>query len=148
MPGERGTVPPAAGWKEGGVYAVLVSFRATNPTHYAILHVGFLNERGEPGNYSELFCNTYEGVIPFSRHHRLEVVRELCVMRHDTLEFPVDPKPRALIEVKGGVVTSAWADVDLDVTVRDRDNIADGDDDPLKEDPALVALRVPERAVY
>lgn len=88
MPGSRGVVPPPGGWKADGVYVVLVSFLETNPMHYAILQVGFLDANGNPGNYSELFNNTYEGVILFSSHYRLEVVRELCVMGHSKLEFP------------------------------------------------------------
>ena len=88
MPGSRGVVPPPGGWKADGVYVVLVSFLATNPMHYAILQVGFLDTNDNPGNYSELFHNSYDGVIPYSNHYRLEAVRELCVLGDGRLEFP------------------------------------------------------------
>lgn len=45
---------------------------------------------------------------------------------------------RLIVEVEGGVVQSVYGDkfpenVELDLVIRDMDNIAAGDDDPLTE---------------
>lgn len=57
---------------------------------------------------------------------------------------------KILIEVRGGIVESVFCDEpqDVEVVVRDFDDIGDGDDDPVKEKPWLKELRTPPFAVY
>lgn len=50
-------------------------------------------------------------------------------------------KRRIVVEVMGGVVQSVYGDpmpegVELDIIVRDHDNIEAGDDDPISDDEA------------
>jgi hypothetical protein len=48
-----------------------------------------------------------------------------------------------VIEIKGGAIQAIYSDQPdrLKVVVRDWDNIAGGDEDPLNADPALKVLR-------
>lgn len=57
----QGTViAPEGGWKPSTYYLVEVSFRSTNPIHHAIFYTGFLDQEGQPENYSCLFNPTWE----------------------------------------------------------------------------------------
>lgn len=79
-PKDKTIIPPTDGWKEHTYYWVRVSYRPSNPIHSAILGVGFLganSEPGQPGNYSEVWCNTYDRAELYSKVHYLEVIREL-----------------------------------------------------------------------
>lgn len=57
---------------------------------------------------------------------------------------------KILIEVSGGVVQAVFCEEpdNVDVIVRDFDDIDDGADDPLTEKPSLIALRTAHFAVY
>lgn len=76
---ESKILPPTEGWKEHTYYLVEVSYRPSNPVHLAIFAVGFLRE-GVPGNYSEVWTNTYDSSEPFSKVHYLKVLKELVTI--------------------------------------------------------------------
>ena len=74
---EKKIIPPKEGWKEKTFYQVRVSYAPSNFVHSAIFQVGFLNKDGTPGNYSEVWNNSYDNANPFSEVWYLEVVKEL-----------------------------------------------------------------------
>ena len=57
---------------------------------------------------------------------------------------------KILIEVDGGVVNAVFCSEpdNVEIIVRDLDNIHNGDIDPLLEDPSLKALRTGHFAIY
>lgn len=57
---------------------------------------------------------------------------------------------KILVEVSGGLVQAVFCEEpdNVEVIVRDFDDIDDGAADPLTEDPSLVALRTAHFAVY
>lgn len=69
--------PPEQGWKAHTIYLVRVSYNINNPIHEALLWVGFLDDNGQPAQYTQLMSNTYEGVYPLSSAHYLRVIKEL-----------------------------------------------------------------------
>lgn len=78
LPPQKLTIkPPEGGWKPHTFYRVRVSYRTGNPIHDAILGIGFVNQDGTPGNYSEIWNNCYDGASLFSDAHYVEVVQEL-----------------------------------------------------------------------
>jgi hypothetical protein len=72
---EKEIVTPEGGWKAHTYYVVQVAYTPTNPVHTAILGVGFLQDNGSPGNYSEIWCTSYEFPQPFKSAWYLEVVK-------------------------------------------------------------------------
>jgi hypothetical protein len=79
-PKDRTIKVPEGGWKAHTYYRVHVSYSPTDPIHEAVFQVGFLgvnSEPGEPGNYSEIWCNSYEVAAHYREAHYLEVVSEL-----------------------------------------------------------------------
>jgi len=72
---EKEIVTPEGGWKEHTYYVIQVSYSSNNPVHTAILGVGFLKEDGSPGNYSEIWNNSYGGVKTFRSAWYIEVVK-------------------------------------------------------------------------
>jgi hypothetical protein len=70
--------PPEDGWKEHHVYLVAVAWSPGNPIHRALFHVGFLDDSGEPGNYSEIWANDYDYSMSFQKAHYLRVIKELA----------------------------------------------------------------------
>lgn len=68
------------GWKEGALYLVDVSYNRSNPVHKAFFHVGFVNDDGTPGNYSEIWMNGYDHAEPFGAAFYL---RALKVLHHE-----------------------------------------------------------------
>lgn len=80
---ESKVIPPTEGWKEHTYYLVEVSYSPSNPVHLAILAVGFLginSPEGVPGNYSEIWTNTYDHAYPFREAHYLKVIKELVTI--------------------------------------------------------------------
>ena len=80
-PKDRTIIPPDNGWKAHTYYLVEVSCFQSNPIHKAILGVGFLganSEPGQPGNYSEVWNNSYDYAHKFYKIHYLKVLKELC----------------------------------------------------------------------
>lgn len=55
-------------------------------------------------------------------------------------------KPRVVVEVSGGIAHTVYATMPMDVTVRDHDNIKEGDADPL--DSADLVESVEYQEVY
>lgn len=56
----KGTViPPEGGWTNHTAYLVDVAWRANNPIHRAILHVGFM-DGPRFGNHCEVWSNCYD----------------------------------------------------------------------------------------
>ena len=80
-PKEKTIIPPEGDWKEHHSYLVEVAWKPSNPTHRAILFVGFLDkERGKPtrfGGYCEVYCNNYENPEPAAKAHYLKAVKLL-----------------------------------------------------------------------
>lgn len=74
-------IPPADGWKPNTVYIVNVSWNGNNPIHQAILHTGFITDRGEFGGYCEVWQNSYESSYQANHCHYLEFVRELATLK-------------------------------------------------------------------
>ena len=56
---------------------VRVGHNRENPVHDAYFQVGFLNDDGSPGGYSEVWCNTYDRSYELSEMHYLYPVRLL-----------------------------------------------------------------------
>lgn len=74
---------PPRGWKEHTYYLVEVSHGPGNPVHLAILAVGFLGinaQEGVPGNYSEVWNNTYDHAYHFRDIYYLKPIRELVTI--------------------------------------------------------------------
>lgn len=59
-PGKRTVIPPEGGWKRNSYYVVDVAWNSANPVHRAIFCCGLLNDRGEPGNYNQVFRSGYD----------------------------------------------------------------------------------------
>ena len=74
---------PDGGWKSHTYYLVEVSFSPSNPTHLAILGVGFVGinaPSGVPGNYSEIWSNSYDRPHKFSEAHYIKALKELVTI--------------------------------------------------------------------
>lgn len=71
-------MPPQDGWQEHAVYLVAVSWSPTNPVHRALLNIGFVNEDGSPGNYSEIWANDYDEGLFVRDAHYLRVIKQLA----------------------------------------------------------------------
>lgn len=83
-PKERTIIPPKDGWKEHTYYHVLVAYSSSNIIHEAVFQVGFLGANsapGEPGNYSEVWCNSYDRAKHFDDVHYLKVIQMLFTER-------------------------------------------------------------------
>lgn len=74
-------IVPEGGWKENTYYVVQVSYSPTNPVHTAILGVGFLQEDGSPGSYSEIWCTSYDSRVLFRDAWYIEVVKVIGKIR-------------------------------------------------------------------
>lgn len=48
------------GLLEFGLYKVEVSLRPGNPFHEAVMHVGFLDDKGRAAGYTEIWNNSYD----------------------------------------------------------------------------------------
>ena len=70
-------VPPADGWEANTLYLVQVACRRGNPIHESYLKVGFLLEDGAPGNYTEIWNNTYDVPLKLRDLHYLRVTQKL-----------------------------------------------------------------------
>jgi hypothetical protein len=79
-PAERTIETPPGGWKANTIYVVKVAFKPTNPIHTALLHVGFLDDKGRPAGYSEIWRGNYERPIRFGSAHYLAVVQEVITL--------------------------------------------------------------------
>lgn len=76
-------IPPENGWKNHTYYLVEVSYSSTNPTHLAILGVGFVGINappGTPGNYSEFWNNSYDRPHRFSEAYYIRALQELVTL--------------------------------------------------------------------
>lgn len=68
---------PDNGWVADTLYLVRVAHNRSNPVHDAYLQVGFLNDDGTPGSYTEVWCNTYDIAHELRHVHYLFPVRRL-----------------------------------------------------------------------
>jgi len=66
--------PPPEGWIEHGVYLVEVSANSNNPIHQAIFYTGYLNNKGEPANYNQLWNPTWDGPTPIDKMFYVKIV--------------------------------------------------------------------------
>lgn len=58
-------------------------------------------------------------------------------------------RPKILITVEGGMVTSVSGDIDAEIVVNDRDNIDAGDEEPTFNDGTTVDdFNIPKHALY
>lgn len=80
LPTEKAIIPPVGGWKENTVYLVDVAWKAANPVHRAMLHVGFVHADGRFGNYCEVWLNNYDCPESAGGAYYLKAVRELVDM--------------------------------------------------------------------
>ncbi len=69
---------PPEGWQEHAVYLVAVSWNPGNPVHRALLHIGFVDDDGSPGNYSEVWANDYDEGVHVRGAHYLRVIKQLA----------------------------------------------------------------------
>ena len=88
-------IQPKEGWKADTLYLVHCAFSKSNPVHEAFLHVGFLNDDKQPGNYSEIWCNNYEQAYDFSCAHYIRVIKKLYTekklyAKDDTMTTPFE----------------------------------------------------------
>jgi len=76
-------ISPPEGWKAHTYYLVEVSFGPGNPVHLAIFAVGFLganSPEGIPGNYSEVWCNSYDHAYHYRDVYYLKAIKELITI--------------------------------------------------------------------
>ncbi len=76
-------IPPPEGWKAHTYYLVEVSFGSHNAVHLSILAVGFLginSPKGMPGNYSEVWNNTYGKIYHYEDVHYIKAIKELVTI--------------------------------------------------------------------
>ena len=76
-------IPPLEGWKAHTYYLVEVSFSSHNPVHLAILAVGFLginSSEGIPGNYSEIWKNSYDHTYHYRDVYYIKAIKELVTI--------------------------------------------------------------------
>jgi hypothetical protein len=76
-PGGRCLFPPQEGWEANTLYLVEVAYSKVNLIHQAYLIVGFLDDKGMPGSYSQIFTNTYSRPYDFREFHYLRIVKKL-----------------------------------------------------------------------
>ena len=73
-------IPPEGGWKPHTAYLVEVSWRAENPIHRALLHVGFVEDDQTFGNYCEVWQNSYDAAILARHAFYLKAITELTTL--------------------------------------------------------------------
>ena len=77
LPAAKIIIGPAEGWQTETLYLVEVAISKNNPIHTAYLKVGFRNGDGQPGNYSEVWNNSYDGPRRISEVYYLKVIKTL-----------------------------------------------------------------------
>lgn len=78
LPALKTIIVPDGGWKSHTLYLVEVAFNKNNPIHEAYFMVGFVDEDSkQPGNYTELWSNSYDGPQQLSKVYYMKTIKEL-----------------------------------------------------------------------
>lgn len=77
MPPEKRTIEkPKTGWKECAYYAVDIAFNRFNPVHRAIFYTGFLDKKGLPAGYNQVWNPTGDNGRNINDLYYLKVIRK------------------------------------------------------------------------